>query len=142
MSTDIISVRDQFNLLDVGRTGRLTRDSVAQVLMSEGSQLDRLMIALMFEKYDLDGNSTIEYEEFEKFCNEMEKLSEKEILRQIFDLADADHNNFLDFCEVKRIGQMMGLSVNDIDSWATIEALDTNADNLVDFNEFCAILST
>ncbi|OHT09962.1 EF hand family protein [Tritrichomonas foetus] len=140
-SDENLNYRQQFDLLDISRSGRLTRDSVAQVLSSEGSQLDRLMIALMFEKYDSDGSSTIEFEEFERFCREMEKLSDKEILRQIFDLADEDHNQVLDFGEVKKIGVMMGLSVNDLDSWATIEALDKNSDNLVDFNEFCAILT-
>ena len=42
---------------------------------------------------------------------------------------------------MKRIGQLMGLNIDDKDTIATIRALDKNSDNLIDFDEFCSRLS-
>ena len=137
----INEIKKKFQSLDISGTGNLRRDVVAQILMGEGTQLDRLMTALLFEKYDKDGDKMINLDEFICFCREMDQLSDVDILRQIFDLADVDKNHYLDLSEVKRIGQLMGLDVNENDSIATIKALDRNSDNLIDFNEFCTILS-
>ncbi|KAH0791786.1 EF hand family protein [Histomonas meleagridis] len=137
----IEEIKKKFQSLDIGGTGYLRRDVVAQILMGEGNQLDRLMTALLFERYDADGDQMINLDEFICFCREMDQLSDIDILRQIFDLADVDKNHYLDISEVKRIGQLMGLDVNEYDSIATIKALDRNSDNLIDFSEFCTILS-
>ena len=137
----IEEIKRKFQSLDISGTGKLTRETTAQILLEEGAQLDRLMIALLFERYDANGDNMIDLNEFICFYKEMEQLSDIDILRQIFDLADVDKNQYLDLSEVKRIGQLMGLDVNEDDSMATIRALDQNDDNLIDFNEFCAILS-
>ncbi|KAH0796055.1 EF hand family protein [Histomonas meleagridis] len=137
----IDQIKKKFQYLDITGTGKLSRETTAQILMEEGAQLDRLMIALLFEKYDADGDEMIDLNEFVCFCKEMEQLQDIDILRQIFDLADVDKNQYLDLSEVKRIGQLMGLDVTEDDSMATIMALDENNDNLIDFDEFCKILS-
>lgn len=137
----IIQIRKKFESLDIENTGNLKREIVAEILLNEGTQLDRLMTVLLFEKFDADGDHMINLNEFIEFCKQMDQLSDVDILRQIFDLADLDKNGFLDLKEMKRIGQLMGLNIDDKDTIATIRALDKNSDNLIDFDEFCSILS-
>lgn len=137
----LIQIRKKFESLDLENTGNLKREIVAEILMNEGTQLDRLMTVLLFEKFDADGDHMINLSEFIEFCKEMDHLSDVDILRQIFDFADLDGNKLLDLQEMKRIGQLMGLNIDDNDTRATIRALDRNSDNMIDFDEFCAILS-
>ncbi|OHT06088.1 EF hand family protein [Tritrichomonas foetus] len=132
--------RERFDLLDISKTGKIDRQTMAEILSYEGEQLERLMIALLFEKYDINHDGFIQYEEFETFCKSIHDLSEIDILKQIFDLADSDHSGALDIDEVVRIGQMMGLKVTNADAWATIIALDRDGNNSIDFDEFCQII--
>jgi len=129
-----------FRELDVENSGGLCREVVAQVLTDQAEDIERLMVILLFEKYDKNHDSKIQFEEYLEFCSDMEGLSEKQILRKIFDYVDSDANGVLDVNEVKQLGQLMGIEVSLPDAWATIEALDSNHDDTIDFEEFCAII--
>ena len=132
--------RQRFDELDIGKTGRITRETVAQILREQGEELEQLMVILLFEMYDKKQDRVIDKEEFVEFCTEMEKYSEREILRKIFEYVDEDGDDKLNVDEVKKLGDLMGLDVTVSDAWATIAKLDVNSDNKVDFDEFCAII--
>ena len=132
--------RERFQNLDIASTGELDRTTVAEILGSEAGQLDQLMTCLLFEQYDINKNGTIDFDEFIQFCTEMDDLTERGILRRIFNLCDTDHSGALDVDEVKRLGESMGKDVTTADAWATIAALDSNNDNQIDFSEFCSII--
>lgn len=132
--------RRRFEELDIGKTGRISRETVAQILKTQGEELEQLMVILLFEKFDKNHDKLIDKEEFIDFCTEMERYSEQEILRKVFDFVDEDGDDRLNVDEVKKLGELMGLDVTVSDAWATIETLDVKGDNLVDFEEFCAII--
>ena len=132
--------RRKFELLDVAKTGKIDRETMAEIMKNEGEQLESLMIVLLFEKFDKDHDGFISFDEFITFCSEIQDLSDVAILRQIFDLADVDHSQYLELDEVVRIGKMMGLQVSRADAWETIKVLDVDGNNLIDFNEFCQII--
>lgn len=134
--------RKKFELLDVAKTGKIDRETMAEIMKNEGEQLESLMIVLLFEKFDKNQDGFISFDEFITFCSEIQDLSDETILRQIFDLADADHSQYLELEEVIRIGKMMGLNVTNLDAWETIKALDRDGNNLIDFNEFCQIIQS
>ena len=98
------------------------------------------MVAILFEQYDKNNDKFIQLDEYLDFCAEMCSLSEKEILRRVFDFCDKDHNGRLDIDEVTQLGHLMGKEVTKSDAWATIRALDVNNDNTIDFDEFCAVI--
>lgn len=134
--------RKKFQLLDVGATGKIDRETMAEIMKNEGEQLESLMIVLLFEKFDKDQDGFIDFDEFITFCSEIKNLSDETILREIFDLADVDHSQYLELEEVVRIGKMMGLNVTNLDAWETIKALDRDGDNLINFNEFRQIIQS
>ena len=137
----IAKFKQKFEDLDVDNTGALLRQTVAQIIEGEnGSELEKLMVAILFEQFDQNNDKMIQLEEYLNFCSEMYSLSEKEILRRVFDLCDKDHNGRLDIEEVTELGKLMGKEVTKSDAWATIQALDVNHDNTIDFDEFCAII--
>lgn len=131
--------REQFRELDLMDDGKLTRENVAEILSNESEEIEKLMVTLLFEEYDLNKDGFIDFDEFCTFCLEMNGLNEKDILRKIFDICDIDKNGVLDISEVKRLGALMGLNVSLNDAVATVKALDQNNDQKIDFREFCAI---
>ncbi|OHT07906.1 EF hand family protein [Tritrichomonas foetus] len=130
----------RFDELDIGKCGKISRETVAEILKEQAEELDQLMVILLFEQFDLNNDKFIDKNEFVMFCTEMEKYSEREILRKIFDIVDTDHNQRLDVDEVQKLGSLMGLDVTMSDAWATVATLDKNHDNSIDFEEFCAII--
>ena len=140
MASKLATYRKRFRELDIENTRALARDTVAEILSEQGSEIERLMVILLFECYDKNRDTVIQEEEFISFCQEMEQMTERQILRRIFDLVDTDKNQRLDVSEVQRLGQMMGLDVSISDAWATVDVLDSNHDNTVDFEEFLAII--
>lgn len=132
--------RKRFQELDIENKRALSRDLVAQILSEQGTEIERLMVIILFECYDENQDTVIQEDEFINFCQEMERMTEKEILRRVFDLVDTDKNQRLDVAEVQKLGEMMGLEVSLLDAWATVDVLDSNHDNTVDFEEFLAII--
>ena len=139
-SAKIIKFKRKFEDLDVENTGSLSREIVARIIEDEGTELEKLMVAILFEQYDKNNDNYIQLNEYLEFCSEMCNLTEKEILRRIFDFCDKDHNGKLDIDEVTQLGRLMGKEVTQSDSWATIRALDSNNDDHIDFDEFCAVI--
>lgn len=137
----IASIREKFAALDVSKSGLIDRQTMAEVLSIDGDdQFDRLVVVLLFEKFDKNHDERISFEEFIDFCEATDDLTEVAILSEIFQIADSDNSGYLDVDEVYRIGKLMGLDVSKADAWATIAALDKDGNNQVDFTEFCAIL--
>ncbi|EAY03645.1 EF hand family protein [Trichomonas vaginalis G3] len=140
-ASKIQKFKQRFEKLDIDGTGALSRDVVAQILEEEGNDLERLMVIILFETYDSNKDHLIQLDEYLQFCSEMYRLTEREILRRIFDFCDKDHNQRLDLSEVIMLGKQMGRNVTESDAFATIRALDANHDNTIDFEEFCAIIN-
>ena len=137
----IASIRKRFAELDVTRSGLIDRQTMAEILSIDGEdQFDRLVVVLLFEKYDKNHDGKISFDEFIDFCEATDDLTEVAILSEIFQIADSDKSGLLDVDEVYRIGKLMGLDISKADAWATIAALDKDGNNQVDFTEFCAIL--
>ena len=140
-STSKIDVyKKRFKELDIEKKGALTRETVAQILSEEACEIERLMVILLFERYDDNMDKLIQEDEFIRFCTEMETMSDREIMRKVFDIVDEDKNQKLDVGEVQKLGIKMGLDVSWSDAWATVDVLDVNRDNNVDFDEFCALI--
>jgi Ca2+-binding EF-hand superfamily protein len=133
-----------FRRLDVDGTHSLKREAVASVLCGEGTPLELFMIVLLFREYDTNGNGTIEQGEFNAFCSSIQNLNEVGILKRIFDMADRDKSGALDIDEVRTICTEIGTARGDDDvaelTQGTMDWLDRNNDNVVDFSEFCGLL--
>jgi Ca2+-binding EF-hand superfamily protein len=138
------SYREAFRRLDVDGTNSLKFDAVASVLCGEGTPMELFMMVLLFREYDDDNSGSIEECEFIRFCESIQNLNEVGILRRIFKIADKDKSGALDRAEVTAIweeiakakGKEFAAELTD----NTIEWLDRNGDQKVDFSEFCGLL--
>ena len=60
--------KQQFEDLDADGDGKLDREEVGEILQWEASYVDRLMVVLLFEKYDRNKDGVISFDEFLDFC--------------------------------------------------------------------------
>lgn len=132
--------RERFAQLDINKTGFVSRETMFDILGQKNAHFDQLLVVLLFKRYDIDGNDQIDFEEFCRFCETTDPLSEIALLRQIFECVDKDKSGLLDVNEVMEIGRLMGCDVSQKDAWATVDALDQDGNRQVDFAEFCALL--
>lgn len=135
------NIRRRFNELDVAGTGLIDRETMGEILHSEADQIEQLMTILLFEKYDADHDGLISFDEFISFCSEVDDMSDVSILHRIFQIADADGSGFLDVSEIERIGRLMGLDISREDALCTINALDRDGNESIDFAEFLQIIT-
>ena len=58
--------REQFDRFDKDKTGQLELEEVRAMLEEVGSECDEAYLSTMMRKYDLDGNGTVGFEEFQE----------------------------------------------------------------------------
>ncbi|EAX96584.1 EF hand family protein [Trichomonas vaginalis G3] len=132
--------KQQFEDLDADGDGKLDREEVGEILQWEASYVDRLMVVLLFEKYDRNKDGVISFDEFLDFCEHACSRDQDLLLREIFAICDVDHNQQLDLNEVICLGKLMGVDVTKNDAIATIDSLDRNRDKVINITEFLSIL--
>lgn len=130
----------RFKEFDLDNNGVLGRDEVAQILETEGDFVDRLMVVLLFEKYDKNKDGFIDLNEFIDFCSHVESRDKEFLLREIFMICDTDRNRYLDLNEVIRLGGLMGIKITRQDASDTLKNLDQNNDRKISVEEFLAII--
>ena len=72
----ISEMRQRFSELDIEDKGKLSRQNVADILSTESEQIERLMVTLLFGKYDKNEDQFIDFEEF---CEQFEIEIESEM---------------------------------------------------------------
>lgn len=132
-------LHDAFILFDVNHDGRITESELNSVLNFLGFKSTPAEVKQMIAEADVDGNGTVEYDEFLKM---MSRYSEKTSNYPDADMWEAfkvfDHNNdsVIDPDEIKRTMHFLGESVTDEEVQAMLLEADTDQDGLVNFEEF------
>jgi Ca2+-binding EF-hand superfamily protein len=97
---------------------------------------------VLLRSYDADKNGTINFEEFVKFCEEVDSSSETRLLYKVFTIADTDHSGKLEVGEVEAIAQQIGMKLTREQARQQIAELDRDGDHQLDFAEFCQLLGS
>nr|CDS22230.1 calmodulin [Echinococcus granulosus] len=132
-------LHDAFVLFDVNHDGRITEFELNSVLSFLGIKASASDVKRMIADADIDGNGTVEYNEFIRMMN---RYSEKTANCPDAEMLEAfrvfDHNNdaYIDHEEIKRTMHFLGETVSDDDVRAMIKEADADHDGLVDFEEF------
>merc|ERR1712167_456772 len=91
---------------------------------------------------DCDQNSTIDFNEF---CALMEKKGSagdsEEEMKEAFKTFDKDGNGFISAAELKDVMEKLGEKLTDDELDEMIRECDVNGDGMVDYNEFCTMMS-
>ncbi|CDS36359.1 calmodulin [Echinococcus multilocularis] len=132
-------LHDAFVFFDVNHDGRITESELNSVLSFLGVKTSASEVKRMIADADIDGNGTVEYNEFIRMMN---RYSEKTAncpdaeMLEAFRVFDRNNDAYIDHEEIKRTMHLLGETVSDDDVRAMIKEADADHDGLVDFEEF------
>eukprot|EP00918_Siedleckia_nematoides_P105232 GHVU01229822.1.p1 GENE.GHVU01229822.1~~GHVU01229822.1.p1 ORF type:complete len:163 (+),score=34.18 GHVU01229822.1:46-534(+) len=143
-------LRDAFNIFDKDGDGSITTDELHTVMMSLRQSASADDIREMIKQVDIDGNGTVDFEEFLKMmsrskvrlerCEDAHKKTQEEEMRQAFRVFDIDGNGYIDATELRTTMNNLGECLSEEDVKAMIREADTNGDGRIDYEEFIRMM--
>ncbi|KAJ8612130.1 hypothetical protein CTAYLR_002436 [Chrysophaeum taylorii] len=127
----------KFETIDIDNSGTMDAAEFFQILDEARTPLTDELLSLI----DLDGNGTVEFDEFVNVLMTYCMYSKEDILRFCFDCFDKDHSNAVDESEFTLLLSAVnnGKPLFPGNFRTALEQFDSNADGLIDFEEFKAI---
>jgi len=148
-------LRTAFQLFDKDKDGCITSSELCQVMKSLRQQANNAEIEEMINMVDIDGNGTVDFQEFltmmsrskaahdksQSASGEAPKQnSQEDEMRQAFKVFDIDGNGFIDANELKLTMQNLGEKLTEFDVKAMIREADMNGDGNIDYEEFIKMM--
>jgi len=141
---EIKEFKEAFTLFDKDGDGRITTYELASVMHFLGSKPSQEQIEEMIDQVDIDGNGTVEFEEFLKMMskNPIKSLpkTEDEEMREAFKVFDRDNNGFIDAEELRFTMNNLGQPLSDDDVKAMIKEADIDGDGRINYEEFIKMM--
>lgn len=136
---EIVGIRQMFQDLDKDNSGTITVDELREGLKMRGAivaegELERLMGNL-----DLDGSNTLDYLEFLAATVNLGKLYRRENVMKAFQYFDKDGSGYITEDELK---QVLGEAGSGVDFEAILSEVDRDSDHRIDYQEFCAMITS
>eukprot|EP00483_Globobulimina_turgida_P000555 UN00555 len=134
--------RDAFKLFDKDGDGVITTEEIYEVFISLGfRQYTKKDIQKMVEAIDIDGNGTIDLDEFivllrQKKTGKYEKMTYEDELKQAFQIFDGDGSGEIDSNELSTIMNALGENLSKQDIEFMIKSIDIDSNGAIDFKEF------
>eukprot|EP00798_Chlamydomonas_sp_ICE-L_P004948 gene4948-34724_t len=134
---ELRGVREMFEAIDEDNSGTITVDELREGLRKKGAQLALDEVAKIVDGLDVDGNNTIDYEEFLAATLHMNKLNREETMMEAFKYFDKDGSGHITKEELAEALADIG-EVVDID--VIMDEVDINNDGMIDYEEFCLMM--
>ena len=99
------------------------------------------MVDIIFERLDGDNNGYIEYEEFLRACIDKKLLMTRENLKYAFKFLDKDNSRTLNAQKI--ISAFLAKSNKEFEAIFNIylKEVDKDGDGIIDFNQFCLLMT-
>jgi calcium-dependent protein kinase len=99
------------------------------------------MVDIIFQRLDGDNNGYIEYEEFLRACIDKKHLMTRENLKYAFKFLDKDNSRTLNAQKI--ISAFLAKSNKEFEAIFNIylKEVDKDGDGIIDFNQFCLLMT-
>merc|ERR1711924_481026 len=134
-------VKEAFDLFDTDGSGAIDAKELKVAMQALGFEPTQSEINKMVSEIDIDGNATIEFEEFVELMEG--KMGEKDMaeeMRKAFKLYDADNCGKIRFKDLKRVAGELGENMGDAEIQEIIDEGDTDGDGALNEDEFMRIM--
>jgi calcium-dependent protein kinase len=140
---DVINASKLFNQIDVNDDGRINKDELYNGLKDQ-LRIKNLKkeVDIIFKKLDMDGNGSIEYEEFIRAAVNKDFFISDEIIEFAFKFFDKDNSGEITYDEIKEVfkDSMIKSSKEEISLKKIIDEVDKNGDGVISYEEFSLIM--
>jgi calmodulin len=137
----IAEFREAFNIFDKDGDGRITAKELGTVMRSLGQNPSEAELQDMVNEVDIDGNGTIEFDEFLYMMSRQmrEGDTEAEII-DAFRVFDKDGDGKITAAELTHIMKNLGEPLTQEEVDEMIAQADTNKDGIIDYAEFVHLM--
>merc|ERR1712216_345711 len=119
----------------------LSAEQKAEIKEAFGFEPSNAEISKMVQDLDIDGNATIEFDEFvEMMEGKMNDKDMNEEMKKAFKLYDADGTGKIRFKDLKRVAQELGEAMQDAEIQEIIDEADRDGDGAIDEGEFLRVM--
>lgn len=133
------NLREAFNIFDKDGDGKINADEIGAVMRNLGINPTDTDLQNMVDRYDDDGNGTIEFNEF---INMMATKFEghENNLRNVFDQLDSNKDGKIGKMELMDFMKKLGENVTPDQTELMIKEADSDGDGLISYDEFYKIM--
>ncbi|KAJ3071188.1 hypothetical protein HDU98_005705 [Podochytrium sp. JEL0797] len=139
---EISEFREAFALFDKDGNGVITCDEMGQVMRSLGQAPTDEELKDLMNEVDVNGNGTIEFQEFlQMMSRKLKESDSEEELRSAFKVFDQDGNGFISAEELRHVMTKLGETLSEEEISVMIRENDKNADGQIDYAEFLEMMA-
>ncbi|XP_052805415.1 calmodulin-A-like isoform X1 [Mya arenaria] len=129
--------REAFSLFDKDGDGMITTQELGTVLKSLCQKPTDNELKDMINEVDLDGNGTIDFDEFlAMMTNKMIEGDNEDELRGTFRVFDKDGNGYISAAELGKVMANLGEKLTDEEVDEMVKEADMDGDGQVNYEEF------
>lgn len=138
---EIDCIRQTFQMMDTDKTGDLTFEDLKHGLQKIGHPLPDPDIQMLMDAADVDGDGTLNCEEFITMSIHMKRMSSDEHLSEAFNFFDKNQTGYIELDELKEallddnLGSNNDQVVKDI-----MRGVDLDKDGRISYKEFKAMM--
>lgn len=139
----IDSMRQMFHLMDKDKNGCLSFEELKDGLSMIGHTLPDRDVEMLMDAADIDGNGTLNCEEFITMSVYLRKIGDDESLTEAFRYFDKDQSGYVEFDELKdALSSDDSGAINDQVIRDILNDVDLDKDGRISFEEFKAMMKT
>ncbi|KAL3873879.1 hypothetical protein ACJMK2_036962 [Sinanodonta woodiana] len=137
----IAELREAFSLFDKDGDGDISVKELGSVMKSLGQNPSEKELEDMIREVDVDGNGTIDFDEFlQMMGRKMKETDTEEEIKEAFKLFDKDNNGLISPSELKSVMVNLGERLTDEEVDEMIKEADLDGDGYINYEEFLRIL--
>ncbi|CAM0952394.1 unnamed protein product [Alopecurus aequalis] len=133
---EIDNYTQMFDRMDKDKDGTLTLEELKEGLRINGHPVPDTEIEMLLEAGDIDGNGTLDCEEFVAVLFHIKKMSNEEYLPKAFKYFDKDGNGYIEMEELMEALADGELGPNEQVVKDIIRDVDTDKDGRISYQEF------
>jgi len=140
---NIENLRKAFDFFDADKNGKIDKSELEAVLKEANIAYTQQQLETFMSRIDLDGNGSIDYDEFCKMMNEIILVTRAKLdkIKTLFDTIDDDKNGKIDELELqKALSDITGDQVDLEETRTVIRAVDRDNDGHINFQEFVVMI--
>lgn len=139
---EIGEFREAFSLFDKNGDGTISSTELGTVMRSLGQNPTENELQDMINEIDVDGNGTIDFEEFiNMMAKKMRETDSEEELREAFRVFDKDGNGHISAAELRHVMTNLGEKLTDDEVDEMIREADLDGDGTVNYEEFVRMMT-
>merc|ERR1719446_1015817 len=134
-------VKEAFDLFDTDGSGAIDAKELKIAMQALGFEPTLDEVAKMVRDIDIDGNATVEFEEFiEMMEGKMSNKDPVEEMKKAFKTFDDDGTGKITFKNMQRVAKELGEAMSDADIQDVIDECDRDGDGGINESEFLRIM--